>query len=90
MLELSISSCWKFCGTLLGCMSVLSIECLFRVVLPDVNVPVSMFFSFLCMDWFPSEAGMFSMSGSVNSSFPCRNCFPEKDGVFSMPGGNSA
>ena len=71
-------------------MSVLSIECLFRVVLTDVNVPVSMFFSFPGMDWFPSKAGIFSMSGSVDSSFPCRNCFPGKDGVFSIPGGNSA
>ena len=76
MLEFFNSSCWKFCGTLLGCVSVLSIECLFRVVLPDVNVHVSMFFSFF-------------MSGSVNSSFPCRNCFPGNDGVFSIPGGNS-
>ena len=58
-------------------MSALSIECLFGVVFPDVNVHVSMFFSF-------------SMSGSVNSSFPCRNCFPRKDGVFSIPGGDSA
>ena len=76
MLELSISSCWKFCGTLLGCVSVLSIECLFGVVLPGINVHVSMFFSFPCMDWFHSKSGIFSMSGSVIFSFPCRELFP--------------
>ena len=63
MLELSISSCWKFCGTLLGCVSVLSIECLLRVLLPGVNVHVSTFFSFSCMDCFPRKDGVFSMPG---------------------------
>ena len=90
MLELSIFSCWEFCGTLLGCVSVLSIGYLFRIMLPDVNVPVSMFLSFPCRNWFPRKTGIFCMSGSVNPSFPCRNCFPGKDGVFSMPDGNSA
>ena len=28
MLELSFSTCWKFCRTILGCVGVLSIECL--------------------------------------------------------------
>ena len=32
VLELSFSSCWKFCGTFLECVCVLSI------VLPDINV----------------------------------------------------
>ena len=76
MLELSFSSCWKFCGTILGCVDVLSIECLLGVVLPGINVHVSIFVSLPCMDVF--------------SSFPCRNCFPRKAGVFSLPGGNSA
>ena len=90
MLELSFFSCWKFCGTLLGCVGVLSIECLLEVVFPDINVHVSTFFSLPCMDWFHSRAGMFSMSERVIFSFPCRNCFSRKGGVFSMPGGNSA
>ena len=84
VLELSFSSCWKFCGIFLECVGVLS------VVLPDINVHVSTFFSLPCMDWFHSGTGMFSMSGHVISSFPCRNCFPRKAGVFSMPGRNSA
>ena len=77
MLEFSIFSHWKFCGTVpglkSGCVSVLSAEYLFRkfrlikMVVPSVNVPVSM-----------------------NFSFPCRNCFPRKFGVLSMPGVNSA
>ena len=90
MLELSFSSCWKFCGTILGCVGVLSIECLFGVVLPGINVHVSIFISLPCMDWFHSRAGMFSMSECVIFPFPCRNCFPRKAGVFSLPGGNSA
>ena len=90
VLELSFSSCWKFCGTLLRCVGMLSMECLLRVVLPGINVHVSTFFSLSCMDWFHSRAGMFSMSGHVIVSFPCRNCFPRKDCVFSRPGGNSA
>ena len=81
MLELSFSSCWKFCGTILGCVDVLSIECLLGVVLPGINVHVSIL---PCMDWF-----MFSMFVRVISSFPCRNFFPRKGGVFSLPGGNS-
>ena len=90
VLELSFSSCWKFCGTFLGCVGMLSIVCLLGVVLPGINVHVSTFFSLPCMDWFHSRAVIFSMSGCVIVSFPCRNCFPRKDGVFSMPGGNSA
>ena len=90
MLELSFSSCWKFCGTILGCVGVLSIECLLRVMLPGINVHVSIFFSLPCMDWFHSRAGVFSIFVRVIFSFPCRNCFPRKGGVFSMPGGNSA
>ena len=84
VLELSFSSCWKFCGIFLECVGVLS------VVLPDMNVHVSTFSSLPYMDWFHSGTGMFSMSGHVISSFPCRNCFPRKAGVFSMPGRNSA
>ena len=57
VLELSFSSCWKFCGTFLGCVGMLSIECLHGVVLPGVNVHVSTFFSLPCMDWFHSRAG---------------------------------
>ena len=90
VLELSFSSCWKFCGTFLGCVGMLSIECLLVAVLPGVNVHVSTFFSLPCMDWFHSRACMFSMSGHVIFSFPCRNCFPRKAGVFFMPGKNSA
>ena len=77
ILEFSIFSHWKFCGTVpglkSGCVSVLSAEYLFRkfrlikMLVPSVNVPVSM-----------------------NFSFPCRNCFPRKFGVLSMPGVNSA
>ena len=77
MLEFSIFSHWKFCGTVPGlkseCVSVLSTEYLFRkfrlikMLVSSVNVPVSM-----------------------NFSFPCRNCFPRKFGVLSMPGVNSA
>ena len=83
VLELSFFSGWRFCGTFLGCVGMLSIECLFGVVLPGINVHVS---TLPCMDWFHSRAGMFSMSGHVISSLPCRNCFPRKAGVFSMPG----
>ena len=50
VLELSFSSCWKFCETLLGCVGVLSIACLLVVVLPGINVHVSTFFSLPCMD----------------------------------------
>ena len=71
-------------------MSALSAGCLFRIMFPNVNVPVSMFFSLPCRNWFPRKTGIFSMSGSVNPSFPCRKCFPGKDGVFSMPDGISA
>ena len=77
MLEFSIFSHWKFCGTVpglkSGCVSVLSAEYLFRklrlikMVVSNVHVLVSM-----------------------NFSFPCRNWFPGKNGVLSMPGGNSA
>ena len=84
VLELSFSSCWKFCGTFLECVGMLSIACLLGVVLPGINVHVSTFFSLPCMDWFHSRAGMFSMSGHVISSFPCRNCFPRKAGVLKL------
>ena len=70
MLELSFSSCWKLCGTILECADVLIIECLLGVVLPGINVHV-----FLML-------GVFSMSVHVIFSFPCRNCFPQKSGVF--------
>ena len=99
MLEFSIFSHWKFCGTVpglkSGCVSVLSAEYLFRkfrlikMLVPSVNVPVSINFSFPCRNWFPRKSDIFSMSGSVDSSFPCRSCFPGKNGVLSMPGGNS-
>ena len=82
VLELSFSSCWKFCGIFLECVGVLSVECLLGAVLPGVNVHVSTFFSLPCMDLFHSGTGMFSMSGHVISSFPCRNCFPRKAGVL--------
>ena len=86
MLEFSIFSCWKFCGTVpglkSGCVSVLSAEYLFRkirliqMLVPSVNVPVSINFSFPCRNWFPRKIDIFSMSGSVDSSFPCRQLFP--------------
>ena len=71
-------------------MCVLSAGYLFRIVFPNVNVPVSMIFSFPCWDWFPRKTGVFSMSGSIDVSFPCWNCLPGKIDVLSMPGGNSA
>ena len=100
MLEFSIFSHWKFCGTVpglkSGCVSVLSAEYLFRkfrlinMLVPSANVPVSINFSFPCRNWFPRKVDIFSMSGSVDSSFPYRSCFPGENGVLSMPGGNSA
>ena len=100
MLEFSIFHHWKFCGTVpglkSGCVSVLSAEYLFRkfrlikMLVPCVNVPVSINFSFPCRNYLPRKVDIFSMSGSVDSSFPCRNCFPGKNGVLSMSGGNSA
>ena len=100
MLEFSIFSHWKFCGTVpglkSGCVSVLSAEYLFRkfrlikMLVASVNVPVSINFSFPCRNWFPRKIDIFSMSRSVDSSFPYRSCFPRKNGVLSMPGGNSA
>ena len=76
VLELSFSSCWKFCVTILGCVDVLIIGCLLGVVFPGINVHVSMLVS------LPCRAGVFFMSVHVISSFPCRNCFPRESGVF--------
>ena len=71
-------------------MNVLSAGYLFRIMFPNVNVPISIDFSFPCRNWFPRKIDIFSMSGSVDSSFPCRSYFPGKNGVLSMSGGNSA
>ena len=78
MLEFSIFSCWKFCRTVpglkYGCVSVLSAEYLFRkfrlikMLVPSVNVPVSMNFSFPCRNGFPRKFGVLSMPG-VNSAW---------------------
>ena len=60
VLEFSISSCWKLCKTLLGCVSVLS---MFRVVLPDVNVHVYVISSFPYWNCFPGNTGVLSLPG---------------------------
>ena len=44
-------------------MSVLSVGFLFRIMFPNVNVPVSISFSFPCRNWFPGKTGVFSMPG---------------------------
>ena len=44
-------------------MSVLSAGYLFRIMFPNVNVPVSIFFSFPCRNWFLGKTGVFSMPG---------------------------
>ena len=77
VLELSFSSCWKFCGTIPGCVDVLIIECLLGVVLPGINVHV-----FTLLVSLHCRAGVFSMSVHVIFPFPCRNCIPRKSGVF--------
>ena len=71
-------------------MSALSAGYLFRIMFPNVNVPVILNFSFPCRNWFPRKTDIFPMSGSVNFPFPCRSCFPGENGVLSMPDGNSA
>ena len=68
VLELSFSSCWKFCGILLECVGVVS------VVLPDTNVHVSTFSSFPCRNCFPRKDGVFSMPGRNSAWLKCWRC----------------
>ena len=86
VLELSFSSCWKFCGIFLECVGMLS------VVLPGMNVhvfimpgvfsmSVHVIFSFPCRNCFPQKSGVFWIRWSFmcpcecsQSIYVCTSC----------------